>query len=286
MSKFNFSKLVDRLQKDKRTSGLGVLLGSDIGTVSDNPSDYVVLDTWFKETYGILGVQFGRTVQVAGDSDSGKTTFAMHCIKNAQDQGYGVVYVETENKTPLQYFQTWGIDPEGVILVKSSITELAFDGGFAAIDEFFSDYPDQKLLFVFDSFGNTLSNSDHDNSLLKESRVGGTAKTNRKALSILGAKMIRHPVATVLINYTYDNIGSHGKTNAGGKASNFLSTLTIQTQRVKWLEKTKDNEKIRVGAQVKWTTFKNHYEAALKDVYLPKSVELSLTSEGIKRVDK
>jgi recombination protein RecA len=284
MSKFLFTDIIDDLKKTNKDDAVLMGLGSAIGNVSDNPEDYVVLPDWWKRSFGILGLQFGRIVQVAGDSDSGKTTMAMQAIKAAQDQGYGIVYVETEGKTPVQYFLNWDIDPDGVLLVQSKFVESAFDGGFAMIDKFFERYPKEKLLFVFDSYGNTVSKNDYDNSMGKESRVGGTAKVNRKAINILIAKQQKFPIAALIINYTYDNIGSHGKTNAGGKALNFFSTITIQTQRTGWIEGQVKGEKVRKGAKVKWSTFKNQYMPALKDVLLPKAIELSITDEGFKLV--
>ena len=120
----------------------------------------------------------------------------------------------------------------------------------------------------------------------KGAMVGGAAKTNRLGLSAMRAKMTRDPVAVLLVNRTYDNMGSPGKTNAGGDAINFFSMLTLQTARKGWYEKTIKGEKVRAGAIVIWTIYKNHYAKALKNengdtVLLPKSVELRITSEGI-----
>jgi len=281
---FDFTDIVEDLRKEIKDGDATVGLGSDLASVSDNPEDYVVLPDWFKASYGVPGLQFGRFIQVAGDSDSGKTTFAMQSIKAAQEQGYGVVYVETEGKTPVEYFNNWGINPAGVLLVQSKIVEQAFDGGFAAIDKFFDKYPDKKLLYVFDSYGNTVTQADHNNTVSKESRVGGAAKINRKAINILTAKMLKKDIAALIINYTYDNIGSHGKTNAGGKALNFFATLSIQTQRTGWIEKQVKGEKVRCGAKVKWGVFKNHYEAALEGIYLPKAIELTITDKGFTKL--
>ena len=87
--------------------------------------------------------------------------------------------------------------------------------------------------------------------------------------------------AILVINYTYDNIGSPGKTNAGGKAVNFFSSLTYQTSRKQWLEKTVKGEKVRTGARVQWRLFKNHIDKSNPG---PKNVEFDITSEGFKIV--
>lgn len=293
MSKFDFTKTIKRVQdsykQDKRMAAQ-VGDGMSLEEISNDPADYVVMDTWWKEKFGVMGLKFGHMVQVAGKSDSGKTSISLDAMKRAQTQGYGIIYVETESKTGPEDLIAAGIDPAGVICVNSSITEEAFELGLNAWESFFADFPTEKLLFVYDSFGNTTSNRDAGISMTEKSAmVGGAAKTNRTGLSIMRAKMIKDPVAVLLINRTYDNIGGVGKTNAGGDAINFFSMLTLQTQRKGWYEKTVKGQKVRAGAIVVWTVFKNHYAKALRDtdgktILLPKNVELKITGEGISPV--
>lgn len=290
MGKFDFTKTIKRVQdnykKDPRMANQ-VGLGQALETISMDPVDYVVMPDWWKEKFGVMGLKFGHMVQVAGKSDSGKTSISLAAIKRAQEQGYGVIYVETEGKTGPEDLISAGIDPDGVICVYSSITEEAFELALKAWDSFFSDFPNEKMLFVFDSFGNTTSMRDSALEMTqKGAMVGGAAKTNRLGLSAMRAKMTKDPVAVLLINRTYDNMGSPGKTNAGGDAINFFSMLTVQTARKGWYERTVDKVKVRAGAIVVWNVFKNHYAKALKGpdgktLLLPKSIELKITSEGI-----
>jgi RecA/RadA recombinase len=292
MAKFDFSKTIKRVQdgykKEKNeTMANKIGLGTSLENISQDPNDYVVMPEWFKSNYGVMGLKFGHIVQWAGKSDSGKTSFSLLAMKAAQDQGYGIVYVETEGKTGPEDLIAAGIDADGVICVHSSITEEAFELGLRAWESFFQDYPEAKLLFVFDSFGNTTSLRDSAASLTGTSQlVGGHAKTNRFGLSIVRAKQVKDPVAVLVVNRTYDNMGSPGKTNAGGDAINFYSMLTIQAARKGWYERTVNGEKVRAGADVIWNTYKNHYAKALRDVegnsvLLPKSLTLRISGDGI-----
>lgn len=290
MGKFDFTKTIDRVKanykKDPRMAKQ-VGLGQALETISDDPADYVLMAPWWKEKFGVMGLKFGHMVQVAGKSDSGKTSISLDAIRRAQDQGFGVIYVETEGKTGPEDLVSAGIDPEGVICIYSAITEEAFELGLKAWESFFADFPNEKLLFVYDSFGNTTSMRDSGLEMTqKGAMVGGAAKTNRLGLSAMRAKMTKDPVAILLINRTYDNMGSPGKTNAGGDAINFFSMLTLQTARKSWYERTVKGEKVRAGAIVVWNVYKNHYAKALKDaegnsLLLPKNVELKITAEGI-----
>jgi RecA/RadA recombinase len=256
-------------------------IGSHLSDPKSGPC--VEMPGWWQEATNTKGLYCGRISMIAGDSDSGKTSAATVAMKAAQTQGYGVIYVETENKTTTEDLESWGVDTSQIVLVQNQIAEYALAGMFLAIDAFFGKYPGQKLLVVFDSIGNTVSFHDAEMDLIKQSQQpGAKGKINRLGLNKMVIKRDQGNIAFLIINYTYDNIGSHGKTNAGGKAVNFFSSLTYQTTRVKWLEKTVDGNKVRKGAIVKWQLFKNHIDKTnpgRKDFFL------KITSDGIELVD-
>jgi len=292
MGKFDFGSTIGKVQDSfkkntARASQMG--LGNTLQDISKDPNDYVLMPDWWQDSFGIPGLQFHKIVQIAGDSDTGKTSLALEAILRAQQQGYGVIYIETEGKTGEADLLAKGIDPAGVMTVHSAITEEAFDGALKLWDAFFADYPSEKLLLVYDSYGNTVSMRDSAIDMTKDSqKPGGAAKTNRMGINAMIARMQRDPVAVLVVNYTYDNIGSHGKINAGGKALNFFSMLTLQSSRVKWIEVTKQGQKVRKGATVRWKVYKNHYAKSLMDehgkqILLPSFIDLNITSEGFSR---
>jgi RecA/RadA recombinase len=291
--KFDFSKTIKRVQdsykKDaRRASQFG--LGNSLESVSTDPGDYVVLPKWWEDHTGVMGLRFGHFAQIAGEPDSGKTSLSLMAIKAAQDQGYGVIYAETEGKTGPEDLRANGIDENGVIIVHSKIAEEIYEGINRAIEAFFIDFPGEKLLLVVDSYGNTISMRDSAIDLTASNgMVGGPAKTNRMGIGSIAAKQITDPIAVLIVNYTYDNIGSVGKTNAGGKALDFHCMLTLQSQRAGWYEKTVAGEKVRAGAFVKWRVYKNHYAKALVDSegkqrLLPKEINLKISGDGMEIV--
>lgn len=284
MSKFNMSGLADTIRKQfkdnpKMASRIGV--GNNLSKLTD--ADYIIMPSWWKACTGVPGLPFGRLVMIAGDSDSGKTSAAITAMKAAQAQEVGVIYVETEGKTTEADLTNWGVDPAGVLLVQSSIAEEAFELMFEAWDAFKTKYPGSKLLVVFDSIGNVVSQRDSEIKLTEQnSKPGGKGQINRLAINKMIAKRDEDNAALLVINYTYDNIGSPGKTNAGGKAVNFFSSLTFQTSRMGWHEITVKGEKMRAGAKVVWKLFKNHLD---KSSNSKKEFVLKITSEGISVVD-
>lgn len=280
MAKYDLNSVVTETQKlyNKTPNKLNnVGLGSKLRGMTD--ADFLIMPKWWNQATNTKGIPFGKIVMIAGDSDSGKTSCAIAAMKAAQDQDVAVLYVETEGKTTTNDMQTWGVDPTQVMLVQESIAERAFEAMFALWDGFFKKYPKGKLLVIFDSLGNVVSMRDSEIDLTEQNqKPGGKGQINRLGLNKLIAKRDEDDVAVLIINYTYDNIGSPGKTNAGGKAVNFFSSLTYQTSRKQWLEKTVKGEKVRIGARVQWRLFKNHIDKTNPG---PKSVELDITAAGI-----
>lgn len=280
MAKYNLNQVVESTQKlyNKTPNKLANIgLGSKLRGMTD--ADYVHMPEWWVKATNTKGLPFGKIVMIAGDSDSGKTSCAIAAMKAAQSQDVAVLYVETEGKTTTLDMVNWGVDPEQIMLVQESIAERAFEAMFALWDGFFKSYPKGKLLVIFDSLGNVVSKRDSEIDLnTANQKPGGKGQINRLGLNKLVAKRDESDVAVLMINYTYDNIGSPGKTNAGGKAVNFFSSLTYQTSRKSWLEKTVKGEKVRIGAKVQWRLFKNHLNKANPG---PKSIELDITASGI-----
>lgn len=279
-TKFNMSALAADIKKqfkDNPRLAKRIGVGSNLSKLAD--ADYIIMPPWWKECTGVPGLPFGKLVMIAGDSDSGKTSAAIEAMKAAQHQEVGVIYVETEGKTTEADLTGWGVNPDNILLVQSSIAEEAFELMFTAWDAFKEKYPTAKLLVVFDSIGNVVSQRDSEINLTEQnSKPGGKGQINRLAINKMIAKRDEDNAAILIINYTYDNIGSPGKTNAGGKAVNFFSSLTFQTSRKGWAEKQVKGEKIRCGAQVVWKLFKNHLNRAGDK---KKEFTLTITAAGI-----
>lgn len=267
--------------KDNPKMAKRVGVGSNLSKLTD--ADFITMPPWWKQCTGVPGLPFGKMVMLAGASDSGKTSAAITAMKAAQAQGVGVIYVETEGKTTEADLVNWGVDTSSILLVQSSIAEEAFELLFAAWDQFKQKYPGEKLLVIFDSIGNVVSQRDAEIDLTEQdSKPGGKGKINRLAISKMISKRDEDNAAILLVNYTYDNIGSPGKTNAGGHAVNFFSSLTFQTSRKGWAEKVIKGEKVRVGAEVVWKLYKNHLDKAANN---KKEFTLRITNEGIEVVE-
>lgn len=278
--KFDLGSIIEEVTKENsRKADLLAKIGTGKNLKELKPENFLIMPKWWQDATNTLGIPYGGMVQIAGDSDSGKTSCAIEAMKAAQAQGAVVLYIETEGKTTKDDLESWGVDTSQIMLVQSAIAEKAFSSMFKIWDKFNKHYPGGKLLVVFDSIGNVVSQHDEEIDMAEShQKPGGKGKTNRSGVNLMVSRCEKHKAAILILNYTYDNIGSPGKTNAGGKALNFFSSLTYQTTRKGWLEKTVKGKKVRIGAAVSWKLFKNHID---KKNPGPKVVELNITGDGI-----
>jgi RecA/RadA recombinase len=279
-TKFDLNAIVAEVYKENtRKSDLMAKLGTGDNLKELSEDNFLIMPKWWQDATGTFGIPYGGMVQIAGDSDSGKTSCAIEAMKAAQAQGAAVLYIETEGKTTKNDLQSWGLDTSQIMLAQSAIAEKAFSSMFKLWDKFNKHYPGEKLLVVFDSIGNVVSQHDEEMDMAETNqRPGGKGKTNRAGINLMISRCEKHKAAILVLNYTYDNIGSPGKTNAGGKSLNFFSSLTYQTTRKGWYEIEKKGVKIRKGADVRWTLFKNHINKTNPG---PKIIDLRITAEGI-----
>lgn len=283
MTKFDMASIVEDVRKAIKDENKACKIGTGNALRQLTEADFIKMPEWWQKATNTHGIAFGRMTLIAGGSDSGKTSVAIQAMRAAQEQGCGIIYAETESKTNEQDFIEWGVDPSQVIVVQSTVAEELFTRLYDAWDKFKEVYPDDHLLVVIDSIGNMVSMRDVELDLMEQSsQMGQKGKFNRLALSTMISRMHEDNTAVLLISYTYDNMGSPGKTNAGGNALNFYSSLTYQTSRKGWYERTIKGEKVRVGADVSWKLTKNHINKANPG---PKEVTFRITAEGIEYLD-
>lgn len=252
---------IDKYKKDL-PKGAAKSVGTGRSLAQLTPDDFLTMPQWWQDATKTPGLPYGQIVMVAGDTDSGKTSCAIQAMKAAQDKDIYIMYAETENKTNTSDFIKWGVDPDKVMVIQETIAERLYESLFTYIRGFKETYPDRELLVIVDSMGNVVSQRSQQMDLTEESdKPGEKGKINRQMLEIL-ISLVRDnsaKIATLLINYTYDNIGyAKGKTAAGGKGPMQFSSLVYQTQRKGTVFKTIDGTKVKVGAEVLWTLVKNH----------------------------
>jgi RecA/RadA recombinase len=156
------------------------------------------------------GVQTNRITCFAGESGTGKSFLAYSVAKNAQKQGYGVVYIDTEYSVELDEIHKFGIDadPSKFILVRSNKVEDINITLTQLLDslkeEKLKGNEIQPLMIVLDSIGQMASNKekadllkgDIKQDMTKAKAIGSLFRSINTDLGFLDIPMI-------VCNHTY-----------------------------------------------------------------------------------
>lgn len=261
-------KAAGRFDKKKASIGARMRRGDEI-TLSQDPEDYICspeIDKFWKPLTGILGVPFGRIVQIAGKPDSGKSTAAMLTMKAAQEQGVTVILWDAEGKfDSVRYRDRMGGDPSDIPVAPSRNILEGVQQVVAYVKALKEMEPDQKVLIVWDSVGASINSAEDEENDDYSKQPGVTAKEVSWGIRRFNQLMEKfrdkngnYTIAVMCINQVYANIGSVGFKQKGGSELEYLSSLILEMSRKATLTRTRNKQKIKYGITTVARVKKNH----------------------------
>jgi len=177
------------------------------------------------------GYPEGRIIEISGPPSSGKSHLAYHAAAIAQKMGGLVVYVDTENATPVQKLADMGIDiRRRFVYCDSHMTEEVFSIIESTITKAKQIIEKNvPIVVIWDSVAATspkaeLDGEYEDNTIGLQARV--ISKGMRKITGVIG----QNNVTLLCINQIRDKIGvmyGDPTTTPGGKAIPFHSSVRI-----------------------------------------------------------
>ena len=118
--------LQEALKKIEKEFGKGSVMR--LGDVVDEkveviPSGSITLDA----AMGVGGYPKGRIIEIYGPESSGKTTFALHAIAEAQKLGGYAAFVDAEHALDPNYAKALGVDIDNLIVSQPDDGEQALE---------------------------------------------------------------------------------------------------------------------------------------------------------------
>jgi len=179
------------------------------------------------------GYPEGRIIEISGLPSCGKSHLAYHAAANVQKIGGLVIYIDSENSTPVQKLQDMGIDVrKRFVFVDQHCTEKVFQVIESTITKAkqVQAIKDVPILVVWDSVAATsplaeLQGEYDQNTMGLQARV--ISKGLRKITGVIG----QNNVTLLCLNQLRDNIGvMHGDPHVspGGKALPFHSSVRVR----------------------------------------------------------
>ena len=218
--------LQEALKKIEKEFGKGSImrLGDEIDKkIEVISSGSIALD----KALGGGGYPKGRIIEIYGPESSGKTTFALHAIANAQKNGGYAAFIDAEHALDPVYAKNLGVDIENLILSQPDNGEQALDIAEALIKSGSVD------ILVVDSVAALVPEAEL-NGDMGDSHVGLHARLMSQAMRKLAGIINKTNCVAIFINQIREKVGimfGNPETTTGGRALKFYSTVRLDIRK-------------------------------------------------------
>ena len=218
--------LEEALKKIEKEFGKGSImrLGDEVDhKIEAIPSGSIALD----KALGVGGYPKGRIIEIYGPESSGKTTFALHAIANAQKNGGFAAFIDAEHALDPVYAKALGVDIENLILSQPDNGEQALDIAEALIKSGSVD------ILVVDSVAALVPEAEL-NGDMGDSHVGLHARLMSQAMRKLAGIINKTNCVAIFINQIREKVGimfGNPETTTGGRALKFYASVRLDIRR-------------------------------------------------------
>ncbi len=186
---------------------------------------------------GIGGYPKGRIIEIYGPESSGKTTFALHAIAEAQKKGGRAAFIDAEHALDPTYAKKIGVDIDELLLSQPDNGEQALEICEALVRS------GAISVIVIDSVAALVPQAEIEGEM-GDVHVGLQARLMSQALRKLSGVINKTNTVAIFINQLREKVGvmfGNPETTPGGRALKFYSSVRLEIRR---------SEQIKSGADI------------------------------------
>lgn len=227
MTKSTVDKTLEQVMADiEKQFGKGAVmkLGDHEHVKIDTiPSGSLSLDI----ALGIGGYPKGRIVEIYGPESSGKTTFALHAIAEAQKNGGRAAFIDAEHALDPTYAAKIGVNINDLLLSQPDNGEQALEICEALVRS------GAISIIVIDSVAALVPQAEIEGEM-GDSHVGLQARLMSQALRKLSGIINKTNTICIFINQLREKVGvlfGNPETTPGGRALKFYSSIRLEIRK-------------------------------------------------------
>jgi recombination protein RecA len=210
------------------------------------------------------GYPNARSLGIGGDSGTGKTFLCLNAVKNAQDLGYGVFYIDTEGALDRKDFENFGINMDLMNYKRIGIiSEVKFF--IADMIQMKENNPDLKLMIVVDSLTHLETNKEVED-IKKGSNaqdMGLRAKELRALFKSFTLDLSNLKIPLIFTSHTYSSQDQYTpKQMSGGGGPLYAASVVMMLS--KGALKDESDNKTKTGVIVRSAPDKNRLAKPVK----------------------
>ena len=175
---------------------------------------------------GIGGIPRGRIIEIYGPESSGTTTLALHCIAQAQKEGYAA-FIDVEHALDPVYAQALGVDIDALLVSQPDTGEQALEITEALVRSGAID------IIVIDSVAALVPRAEIEGDM-GDSHMGLQARLMSQAMRKLAGVVAKSNCAAIFINQLRLKMGvvyGNPEVTAGGRALKYYSSVRLDIRR-------------------------------------------------------
>jgi RecA/RadA recombinase len=147
---------------------------------------------------------------------------------------------------------------DDLIVISAVTLEEGFLGITETINIILAQNSKAEIFIVIDSLGGCPSKAEMEADADETIQLATAAKVIRRSLRNLVQVIDKYKIGVFIINQSYANIGSVGRTPSGGEGASYHSSIIFQTQRVSDIVRQIKGQKVVVGIVTKVRVTKHH----------------------------
>ena len=186
---------------------------------------------------GFGGYPKGRIIEIYGPESSGKTTFALHAIAEAQKAGGRAAFIDAEHSLDPNYAAALGVNTDDLLLSQPDNGEQALEICEALVRS------GAINIIVIDSVAALVPQAEIEGEM-GDSHVGLQARLMSQALRKLSGIINKTNTIAIFINQLREKVGvmfGNPETTPGGRALKFYASVRLDIRRA---------EQIKLGTDI------------------------------------